>query len=203
MKHTTHILVQGTLSLSLLVFIGAGCNIVAPTPAPEVTPTVDMNMQDTPTDELMMQETGEHMEAEKKAMMMKNEEAATKTTEDPMMKRTETNEANTENQKQVAGSYELYAPEKIALAAHNDVVLFFHAPWCPTCIAAHKDIQGNTARIPNGVVILQTDYETHTELKKRYGVTYQHTFVQVDAQGNLIKKWSGGTTLASILSQIQ
>ncbi|MBP9761351.1 MAG: thioredoxin family protein [Candidatus Magasanikbacteria bacterium] len=189
MKYKTNILVQGTLSLSLLVFIGAGCNIFAPTPPPEVAPTVDMNKQDTPTDEMMVP-------AEKSA-------TPTKPAEDPMMKKTETNEANTENQKQVAGSYEVYAPEKIALAEDNNVILFFHAPWCPTCIAAHKDIQANNTRIPNGVVILQTDYDTYTELKKKYGVTYQHTFVHVDAQGNLIKKWSGGNTLQSILTQIQ
>lgn len=33
-----------------------------------------------------------------------------------------------------AGSYEAYAPEKIAMAsADHDVVLFFRAGWCPTC----------------------------------------------------------------------
>ena len=31
------------------------------------------------------------------------------------------------------GSYEVYAPEKVALAsATHDVVLFFRASWCPT-----------------------------------------------------------------------
>ena len=38
------------------------------------------------------------------------------------------------------------------------------------------------------------------ELKKKYEVTYQHTFVQVDAQGNMIKKWSGGA-LADIIDE--
>ncbi len=50
---------------------------------------------------------------------------------------------------------------------------------------------------------VKTDYDTERELKKKYGVTYQHTFVQVDAQGNQIKKWGGSNTLSAVLSQIQ
>jgi hypothetical protein len=53
------------------------------------------------------------------------------------------------------------------------------------------------------VTILKTDYDKETELKKKYGVTYQHTLVQVDKSGNMIKKWSGGGTLDNLLSQIQ
>ncbi len=50
--------------------------------------------------------------------------------------------------------------------------------------------------------ITSTDSKT-PDLKKKYGVTYQHTLVQVDAAGNTIKKWSGGNTLSSVLSMIQ
>ncbi|OGH66221.1 MAG: hypothetical protein A3J66_04185 [Candidatus Magasanikbacteria bacterium RIFCSPHIGHO2_02_FULL_47_14] len=102
-----------------------------------------------------------------------------------------------------AGSYEAYAPEKIAqAAAQGKVVLFFHAPWCPTCKAVNSDIEVNRASIPAGVTILKVDYDSSTALKQKYGVTYQHTFVQVDAEGNMIKKWSGGLTLDDVLSNI-
>lgn len=102
-----------------------------------------------------------------------------------------------------AGSYEPYAAEKIAMAATGDVVLFFHASWCPTCRALSSDIEANTAAIPAGVTILKTDYDAETDLKKKYGVTTQHTLVQVDEEGALIKKWSGGSKLENLLSQIQ
>lgn len=104
---------------------------------------------------------------------------------------------------QVKGSYEVYNAEKIALAETGDVVLFFHAPWCPSCRALNSDIEKNLSIIPDGVTILKTDYDTQTELKKKYGITSQHTLVQVDANGNMIKKWSGGSKLESLLSQIQ
>src|SRR3989344_2622667 len=98
----------------------------------------------------------------------------------------------------VAGSYQAYNPEKIALAESEKVVLFFHASWCPSCRAINTDIENNLNNIPAKLNILKVDYDKETELKKKYGVTYQHTFVQVDKDGNLIKKWSGGQTLSSI-----
>lgn len=100
------------------------------------------------------------------------------------------------------GSYESYGPEKLAYAkAGGHVVLFFHAPWCPTCRAANESLTANA--IPQGLLVLKTDYDSSTELKKKYGVTSQHTFVQVDANGTMIKKWLGSTTATDIAAQIK
>lgn len=101
------------------------------------------------------------------------------------------------------GSYEPYAAEKLAKADAGDVVLFFRASWCPTCRALDADIKANLSKIPGGVTILDVNYDTEIALKQKYGVTYQHTLVQVDAQGNLITKWSGGLALADLVSKIQ
>lgn len=103
-----------------------------------------------------------------------------------------------------AGSYESYDASKIAMASttHN-VVLFFRAGWCPTCISLDRDIKAHLKSIPENLTILDVDYDNSTELKKKYGVTYQHTFVQVDARGNLIKKWSGSPTLAELVTEVK
>jgi thiol-disulfide isomerase/thioredoxin len=101
------------------------------------------------------------------------------------------------------GSYETYSADKIARAETGDVVLFFNASWCPSCRGLNTNIESNLKSIPEGVTILKTDYDKETELKKKYGVTYQHTLVQVDKDGNMIKKWSGGATLENLLGQIQ
>ena len=53
------------------------------------------------------------------------------------------------------------------------------------------------------MTILSTDFDEHTDLKKKYGVTTQHTFVQVDADGNEIAQWSGGSTLEDVLENIE
>jgi thiol-disulfide isomerase/thioredoxin len=80
-------------------------------------------------------------------------------------------------------------------------VLFFYASWCPTCRPLHREISENTNQIPDDVVIFRTDYDTSTELKQKYGVTYQHTFVQVDREGEKLKIWNGGD-MASLLDSI-
>lgn len=103
-----------------------------------------------------------------------------------------------------AGTYEAYSPEKIALAAaKGNVVLNFTAAWCPTCRALEANINANLANIPSNLTILKVDYDNSTALKKKYGVTYQHTMVQVDKDGNLIKKWMGSPTLVAFVAEVK
>jgi thiol-disulfide isomerase/thioredoxin len=102
-----------------------------------------------------------------------------------------------------AGTYEAYSPEKLALAEKGKVVLFFRASWCPTCRSLDADIKAHLSAIPEGVTILDVDYDNSTALKQKYGVTMQHTLVQVDAKGTLIAKWTGSPTLAGIVSNIK
>lgn len=101
------------------------------------------------------------------------------------------------------GTFEDYSPEKLALADAGTVVLFFHANWCPSCRALEADIKANLSDIPTNVHLLKVDYDRATELKKKYGVVRQHTLVQVNAQGNMIKTLSGlVNTLDQVVSQI-
>lgn len=102
-----------------------------------------------------------------------------------------------------AGVYGVYSPEKIALAQTENVVLFFKANWCPSCRAVDADIKANLSKIPSKLNILEVDYDTATALKQKYGVTYQHTFVQVDANGNMLKKWSGSPTLSALVAEVK
>lgn len=102
------------------------------------------------------------------------------------------------------GAYIDYDASAVTQAAENGTaVLFFHASWCPTCKALNDDIEASLSDIPDGVTIFKTDYDTNVDLKQQYGVTYQHTLVQVDADGNTINKWSGGNTLETVLDNIQ
>lgn len=139
--------------------------------------------------------------------LMENENKDAMKDEGTMMAEPKKNEQVMEKQDdgammKASGQYTVYEPSKLALAADGPVVLFFHAGWCPTCKAADTDINSNLSSIPANTTILKVDYDTNPDLKKKYGVTYQHTFVQVDANGTMIKKWSGGNTLASIVSQL-
>jgi len=90
------------------------------------------------------------------------------------------------------GQYVEYSQTAYASAQGQKRVLFFHAGWCPTCIAANNAFNRSLDQIPSGVVLLKTDYDSESALKSRYGITYQHTFVQVDDDGNELAKWNGG-----------
>ena len=79
-------------------------------------------------------------------------------------------------------------------------ILYFYATWCPSCKVANEDFLANPDKIPEDVVVIRTNYndpntdQEEKDLAKKYGITYQHTFVQIDAQGNEITKWNGGQT---------
>ena len=100
------------------------------------------------------------------------------------------------------GVYAKYAGN-LSQYANKKIVLFFKADWCPSCRSLDADIKASLNDIPENVVILELNYDKEGDLKKKYGVTTQHTLILVDTEGNQIKKWSGGGSLESILKQIQ
>ncbi len=136
---------------------------------------------------------------EEKESMMKGDTINTES----MMEKDETSMMDKSDTMMKSGSYEAYSADKLARAENGDVVLFFHASWCPSCRGLNTNIESNQKSIPEGVSILKLDYDKETELKKKYGVTTQHTLVQVDKDGNLIKKWSGSGSLDALISQIK
>ena len=93
---------------------------------------------------------------------------------------------------QIESRYVTYSKAAFDAARGKKRVLFFHAPWCSTCRPADAAFQKNDSLIPEGVILFKTDYDSSTDLKKQYAVTYQHTFVLVDDAGIEVKKWNGG-----------
>ncbi len=87
-----------------------------------------------------------------------------------------------------------------AMFAANDVVLFFNATWCPTCQEATKNLEA--AQLPDGLTVVSVDYDSNTDLRRDYGVTTQHTFVQVDPAGEELAKFTGATTVQEISEQL-
>jgi peroxiredoxin len=78
-----------------------------------------------------------------------------------------------------------------AIAAKGPAVLFFYADWCPTCQAAIKDINEHINRLDD-ITVVVVNYDKARNLKEKYMVTYQHTFVQIDENGEKIAVWNGG-----------
>lgn len=101
-----------------------------------------------------------------------------------------------------------YSKIELDKASDKRRVLFFYASWCPKCKPADLDFKNNADKIPNDLVITRVNYndpDTDTEekeLAKKYGITYQHTFVQIDSEGKELTKWNGGQ-LEELLSRIK
>lgn len=99
------------------------------------------------------------------------------------------------------GAYLTLADYRTQMAQREGttVVYFFHAPWCPTCRATEESV--STDGVPAGLTIVKIDYDSEIDLRQQYGITQQHTFVQVDPDGNELAKWTGSTTAAEIKAE--
>lgn len=88
-----------------------------------------------------------------------------------------------------------YTPEDVTRVISNNgkAVLFFAAlKWCPSCQAADRDFKAHLDKVPSDVTILKVDYDTAKDMKQKYAITMQDTFVQIDNQGKEITRWSSG-----------
>ena len=152
-------------SALILTIIGsmflAGCIVMQPEePAMEEKDKVEDTMMMEEEDKEMMEEGGKAMEADDMIM------AVNKST------------------------YEDYSETRYAeLIGKEPVVLFFYAPWCPVCRAWEKKLlEGELEKLPAGTNILKVDYDSETDLKKKYGINIQSTAVVIDAAGEVVSK---------------
>lgn len=96
------------------------------------------------------------------------------------------------------GRYLEFSLDSFALISSPRRVLFFYASWCPTCRPADTSFSQNQSRIPEDVTIIRVNYndpqtdQAEKDLALKYKITYQHTFVQIDAEGNIVSTWNGG-----------
>ncbi len=79
-----------------------------------------------------------------------------------------------------------------ALAKKGPTVIFFFATWCPNCILTLTELSEKWDQIDPGATVVIADYDRETELKAKYGVTYQDTFVLLDADAGAAKLWNAG-----------
>lgn len=109
----------------------------------------------------------------------------------------------TEATKQVPGAYLDYSESAFASSQTERRLLFFHAGWCPQCRMLEKSIQ--QSGVPNNTAIFKVDYDTATGLRQKYGVTIQTTVVEVDKNGNLIRKHVAydNPSLPAVLNALQ
>ncbi len=149
-------------------------------------------------------------EVESDSMMKKDEAVMQKETQESMVKEDVTmkkEEAMMEDRTSTP-RYAEYSKDVLDKTATNRRVLFFYASWCPICHPADTSFKENINKIPEDVSVIRVNYndpgtdQDEKDLAKKYGITYQHTFVQIDGDGNEIAKWNGGQ-INELLSNIK
>ncbi|CAN5197477.1 hypothetical protein BH09PAT2_BH09PAT2_09280 [soil metagenome] len=119
--------------------------------------------------------------------MMKKEDSTMEKTDDKMM-----------GDKMMSSRYVEYSKTALDKASSTRRVLFFYASWCPTCRPADANFRENENKIPEDVTVIRVNYndpdtdQEEKDLAKKYGITYQHTYVQIDGSGKEVTKWNGG-----------
>ncbi|MDQ6985223.1 MAG: thioredoxin family protein [Candidatus Dojkabacteria bacterium] len=91
--------------------------------------------------------------------------------------------------------------DKIHFENENNVI-FFSASWCATCHEAKENFKNNLSKIPGNLTIYEADIDRFKDLKKKYGVTVQHTYVQVDKNGKELNQWIGSNTINEVLDEL-
>jgi thioredoxin 1 len=145
-------------------------------------------------DEAMMKKDDAMMKDE---AMMKKDDAMMK--DEAMMKKDDAM-----MMKKEPSSYQNYSESAVASALKDGkkVALFFHAARCPGCKGLDKDITAGLSTLPENSIVFKVDYDTSTDLKKKYGVTTQHTVVALNTDMSAASKtiW---TTLDGVKKQLQ
>ncbi len=112
--------------------------------------------------------------------------------------------STTQNTDSSRGNYVSYQNYEQEVEKYKDsrVVMFFNASWCSTCKIARDNFESSLDQIPLDLTIVVVDFDNSDDLRKKYGITVQHTFVQIDANGESLKKWSGSTTIDQIVKAL-
>lgn len=101
---------------------------------------------------------------------------------------------------QQSSRYIPFTPAVLAKASTARRILYFYANWCSTCRPANADFEKNASMLPGDLTVIRVNYndpDTDAEekaLAAKYGITYQHTFVQIDERDEVVTTWNGGAT---------
>jgi len=106
----------------------------------------------------------------------------------------------------VHGSYEaLNAGALEAALGNKNIILFFHADWCPDCVKTDTEIKDRITELPEDSIIFKTDYDKEVKLRQKFEITSQHSIVIIDKNNALQFKQTGFDfdDIVSVLEKIK
>lgn len=106
----------------------------------------------------------------------------------------------------VHGSYEeLNAGALENALGKQNIVLFFYADWCPSCVATDNEIKERITELPADTIIFKTNYDQEVKLREKFQITAQHSIVIIDKNNALQFKQTGFNfdDIVSVLEKIK
>ena len=96
--------------------------------------------------------------------------------------------------------YKEYSEENLKNTKQENIVLFFHATWCPSCKAFEEKVLSEN--IPEDILILKVDFDKANDLRKKYNILTQTSFILIDSDWNLINRWIWSRNISDIIKKI-
>ncbi len=109
-----------------------------------------------------------------------------------------TNGTSNNSANKVTEGYLSYSTSILTQTKDRKRILYFYANWCPICRPADVEFKANQDKIPSDTVVIRVNYNDsdtdgeEKQLAQQYGVSYQHTYVQIDENGDEVTRWNGG-----------
>ena len=101
------------------------------------------------------------------------------------------NQPSTIDQSKMESVYSDYSSAKFQAARNAGKIIFleFASETCPICQAQEPQIKMAFAELNNPKIVgFKVNYDTEKTMNQQYGVTYQHTHIILDENGNVLKK---------------
>jgi len=96
--------------------------------------------------------------------------------------------------------YTDYSEEKAKNATQKNIILFFHTDWCSSCKSFEEKVLSEN--IPEDILILKVDFDKNNELRQKYNILTQTSFILIDKNWNLIKRWIWSRDISDIIQKI-
>lgn len=97
-------------------------------------------------------------------------------------------------------AYQDYSEDVLSKATQEHIVLFFHAPWCPSCNAFEEKVISE--EIPEDILILKVDFDSNRDLRQKYNILTQTSFALIDWEWNLVNRWIWSRWINDIIDKI-
>lgn len=84
----------------------------------------------------------------------------------------------------IAGDYMVY--EEGVIGNGESAVLFFYAAWCPFCQEKDNSLRQWYTEAEFPMKVYRVDFDTEMELRQKYGIVQQDSFVLINASGEAV-----------------